>query len=211
MRVGLISDTHFPTVATRLHPAIFQVFQGVDLILHAGDLTGPDVIALAGTDRSGDRCTRRSGSWVSTICPSSRCSSWPANGSVWCMATGRAGWNGPASPGTCSLASAGSWRPASTSTCCSDSPARTVDCIVCGHLHRPFIGDVDGMLMINPGSAYINILDRRTQPGQYVSVGMLEINGGSLQASIVPLPERWQELQREWFGECYERESETGA
>ncbi|MCB0206560.1 MAG: metallophosphoesterase family protein [Anaerolineae bacterium] len=46
MRVGLISDTHFPTVATRLHPAIFQVFEDVDLILHAGDLTGPDVISI---------------------------------------------------------------------------------------------------------------------------------------------------------------------
>ena len=40
MRIGLISDTHLPTMATRLHPAVHQVFAGVDMILHAGDLTG---------------------------------------------------------------------------------------------------------------------------------------------------------------------------
>ena len=56
------------------------------------------------------------------------------------------------------------------------------------------------MLVVNPGSAYINILDRRTQPGDFVSVGMLEIQGDSLRASIVPLPERWQEIQWERFG-----------
>jgi hypothetical protein len=43
-------------------------------------------------------------------------------------------------------------------------------------------------------------LDRRTQPGDYVSVGRLEIVDDTLRAAIVPLPERWQELERERFG-----------
>jgi putative phosphoesterase len=38
MRIGLITDTHIPDVATELPRQVFDVFQGVDLILHAGDV-----------------------------------------------------------------------------------------------------------------------------------------------------------------------------
>jgi uncharacterized protein len=39
MRVGLISDTH-----GRLRSDVFDRFQGVDVILHAGDIGMPDII-----------------------------------------------------------------------------------------------------------------------------------------------------------------------
>lgn len=39
MRVGLISDTH-----GKLRPQVFDAFQGVDVILHAGDVGPIDVI-----------------------------------------------------------------------------------------------------------------------------------------------------------------------
>jgi len=38
MRIGLISDTHIPVVAEDLPSGVAEVFQGVDLILHAGDI-----------------------------------------------------------------------------------------------------------------------------------------------------------------------------
>jgi putative phosphoesterase len=38
MRIGLIADTHIPLAATHLPPEVFKVFQGVDLILHGGDI-----------------------------------------------------------------------------------------------------------------------------------------------------------------------------
>ena len=38
MRVGLITDTHIPDAARELPPQISEVFQGIDLILHAGDV-----------------------------------------------------------------------------------------------------------------------------------------------------------------------------
>jgi len=38
MRIGLITDTHIPMVAKELPSEIAEVFQGVDLILHAGDI-----------------------------------------------------------------------------------------------------------------------------------------------------------------------------
>ena len=44
MRIGLISDTHIPVAAKKLWPQIFEVFDGVDLIMHGGDLMIPDVI-----------------------------------------------------------------------------------------------------------------------------------------------------------------------
>ena len=44
MRVGLLSDTHIPEVAKRLPAELLDAFQGVDLILHAGDIYTPSVL-----------------------------------------------------------------------------------------------------------------------------------------------------------------------
>ena len=38
MRIGLISDTHIPVATDKIPPQVKEVFQGVDLILHAGDI-----------------------------------------------------------------------------------------------------------------------------------------------------------------------------
>ena len=38
LRIGLISDTHIPEARDELWPQVFDVFRGVDLILHAGDI-----------------------------------------------------------------------------------------------------------------------------------------------------------------------------
>ncbi|MFH1625165.1 MAG: metallophosphoesterase family protein [Pseudomonadota bacterium] len=38
MRLGLISDTHITTERERIPPQIREIFEGVDLILHAGDI-----------------------------------------------------------------------------------------------------------------------------------------------------------------------------
>jgi uncharacterized protein len=39
MKIGLISDTH-----GKLRPEIFEVFEGVDVILHAGDIGELDIV-----------------------------------------------------------------------------------------------------------------------------------------------------------------------
>ncbi len=44
MRVGLISDTHLPEVGKEIPPQVLEVFRGVDLILHAGDIYSPSVL-----------------------------------------------------------------------------------------------------------------------------------------------------------------------
>ena len=38
LRVGLISDTHIPEARAELWPQVFSVFDGVDAILHGGDI-----------------------------------------------------------------------------------------------------------------------------------------------------------------------------
>ena len=40
MRLGIISDTH-----GLLRPEVFEVFKGVDRILHAGDIGAADLLA----------------------------------------------------------------------------------------------------------------------------------------------------------------------
>lgn len=42
--VGLISDTHIPARAKAVPKKVFEVFNGVSLILHAGDLTQLSVV-----------------------------------------------------------------------------------------------------------------------------------------------------------------------
>ena len=44
MRVGLISDTHIPEARDELWPQVFDEFDGVDCILHAGDIYDITVI-----------------------------------------------------------------------------------------------------------------------------------------------------------------------
>jgi putative phosphoesterase len=38
MRIGLISDTHIPEACEHLPDKVFEVFCGVDLVMHAGDV-----------------------------------------------------------------------------------------------------------------------------------------------------------------------------
>ena len=47
-RVGVVSDTHVPEFQANLHEALFSRLRGVDLILHAGDISEPSTLdALA--------------------------------------------------------------------------------------------------------------------------------------------------------------------
>jgi uncharacterized protein len=38
MRIGLISDTHIPEACEHLPAKVFEVFAGIDLVMHAGDV-----------------------------------------------------------------------------------------------------------------------------------------------------------------------------
>ncbi len=42
--IGVVSDTHIPTRAVLLPPSLFKALEGVELILHAGDLVEEEVL-----------------------------------------------------------------------------------------------------------------------------------------------------------------------
>jgi len=44
VRVGVIADTHVPDRVKALPPRIFELLAGVDMILHAGDMSRPGVL-----------------------------------------------------------------------------------------------------------------------------------------------------------------------
>ncbi|MSQ14583.1 MAG: metallophosphoesterase [Dehalococcoidia bacterium] len=44
MKIGLISDTHIPSMGKEPPPQVARIFEGVDLILHAGDIYIDDCI-----------------------------------------------------------------------------------------------------------------------------------------------------------------------
>ena len=44
MKIGVLSDTHIPVIVKALPPVIFDIFNGVDLILHAGDIVELSVL-----------------------------------------------------------------------------------------------------------------------------------------------------------------------
>ena len=44
MLIGLISDTHIPDRVKVLPPKVFETFEDVDMILHAGDVTSQEVL-----------------------------------------------------------------------------------------------------------------------------------------------------------------------
>ncbi|MBM4414739.1 MAG: metallophosphoesterase family protein [Chloroflexi bacterium] len=44
MKIGLISDTHIPAMGAEPPPEVITAFEGVDVILHAGDINVPSCI-----------------------------------------------------------------------------------------------------------------------------------------------------------------------
>lgn len=44
MRIGLIADTHLPSTIREPWPEVATAFEGVDLILHAGDIVTSRVL-----------------------------------------------------------------------------------------------------------------------------------------------------------------------
>ena len=181
MLIGLVSDTHIAFQSQVLPPQVKEVFRGVDLILHMGDVWIPGVLdeletvapVLAargdddmdedfGTDsRMEKRQVLRLGDttlWAMHIKP-------------------RYGLIAPnAQPN--SYASVVNSRPYVTEQEPEDPP----DVVVFGHSHFAEIENYKGILLVNPGSptmpSYIPKLG---------TVGLLSLNGGNAEARLVQL------------------------
>jgi len=168
MRIGLISDTHIPEVTRVFPPEVMQAFDGVDLILHAGDVYDPAVldelecIAPVFAARGDDDY------W-----PESKDDKRVKERHVLSLDS-QALW----------LVHARSyWLMKEVKDLMESQERNGIDIpniIVHGHLHRPSIEHANGILVVNSGSP--TFLEYRSGLG---TVGILTINSGQVDAHIV--------------------------
>jgi hypothetical protein len=204
-RIGLIADTHCPEFVDRLPPRVAEVLEGVELILHAGDVNADSTLdelrriapveavrgdhdrALAGLPRvrelevAGKRIVLVHGErsrWVEE-----------PNTLLWTL-------------------SLGLFRPHRGLARALRRRFPQADVIVYGHTHRADARQIDGALVINPGGVHQwNATTARRRLGQHPgwfewcwlqvarhlvrvetpSVALLEIDGGGVMPRIVRL------------------------
>jgi len=169
MRIGLLSDTHIPEAEKALPAEVMEAFQGVDLILHAGDIYIPSVLdnlqsiapvlAARGDDDYGVTVVdaRVKGRHILEL-----------EGLTLLLVHERV-----YSPWVY-------WWPGSTSPRQdkSDSP----DIVVFGHEHHAVVQCLNDILFVNPGSP--TFLYYRRGLG---TVGILDIDSGKADVSILQL------------------------
>ncbi len=159
MKIGVISDTHIPAAAGELPRAIFDIFKGVDLILHAGDIVTLEVLdqlkavapveAVAGNMDEDEVRLRLPHKKTITI--------------------------GKYTVGL----THGKYKIERQQSMIRREFGK-VDVIVYGHSHTPFWGMVEGVYFLNPGSP----TDKRYAP--YNSVAILYADA-DLKAEIIQL------------------------
>lgn len=148
-RVGVISDTHMPRRGRSLPEALQHGLEGVDLILHAGDLVDPSVLEmLEQIAPVAAVCGNSDPLSVRMLLPERR---------VLQLGRFRVGLiHGHQGIGNSTPERA---RRAFTD----------VDAVVFGHSHIPYCEMKEGVLLFNPGSP----TDRRREP--HFSYGLLHI------------------------------------
>lgn len=176
LRIGLISDTHIPEARAELWPQAFAALEGVDLILHGGDIHDLHVLDLLGEIApvyAARGNGEEGGGGRPIAAPDERVrESWVLD-----VAGVRVGiihdLPVPEHPPYLTIARAMQRRLG----------VQMLDVIVHGDTHVERIDQIGGTLCINPGSpTYPHNLD--TQLG---TVGFLEIDGRALTASLAQL------------------------
>jgi putative phosphoesterase len=167
MRIGIVGDTHVPDRAARIPPAAVDALRGVDLILHAGDISTPavldelrclaPVLAVRGNN-AGDRhnfdpplprrIVVRAGGYRIGMTHGVQNYSQRLRD----FAVGKLGYKHL-------LVRPVGWR--------ARRQFDAVDAIVFGHIHWPWIGTLDGVLMVNPGG----LCGRRDRSLAFVNAG----------------------------------------
>ena len=201
-RVGVIADTHVPKSLPVLPEEISKLFQGVDLILHAGDITSKEVLdelrlvaPVVAVRGNHDRLDLPTSTVVEV--GSKRIGLTHGHRPVWKelpslvsneVFDGRPFWWG-GFQGQVLRA------------------FQDVDAIIFGHFHRPYVAWYQNVLLFNPGAVYqltpeqakaelgkpqrllkrayllIASIRRPIAP----SVGLLTIEDGTIKADILPL------------------------
>jgi len=193
LKVGLISDTHIPEAMPALWPHVFEAFDGVDCILHAGDIHDIRVIdqlhAIAptyaargnGDDGSGGRDRQPDDARLKE---------------AWLLELN--GFH----VGLTHYIPMPEMPPDYTVSKWIDRlyPVQRPDILIYGDTHVEQVDVIDGVLCINPGSpTFPHNLD--VQPG---TIGFLDLSGAEPVATIRQLtdsghvPFDWASSRRPW-------------
>lgn len=202
MRIGVVADSHVGESLAELPPAVFRLLAGVDLILHAGDITDPGalrrleriapVLAVQGDhDRAAgvvlprDRVVRAGRHRIGLTHGQRHRSIETLAALLTLLGGGR-------------IRLLGFHRA-------MRRRFGTVDCIVHGHLHLPFNQVIDGVLFFSPGAIYLAERDphydatglgakaylrfrRNLHPRlRAPAVGIIEVDETGLRARGLPL------------------------
>lgn len=162
MKIGVISDTHIPSVADKLPERVFAEFRGVDMILHAGDVvTEPVLEAL------------RKLSTVIAVCGNmdrlDLCAELPAKTVVEAGKFRIGLTHGFGAPGEL------------VDWVASQFLDDYVNAIVFGHSHHAMNEVIDDVLFFNPGTP----TDRRFS--HELSIGMLEVDDSGIKGRIIEI------------------------
>jgi putative phosphoesterase len=158
MKIGVLSDTHIPRKASKLPETVLRALEGVDHIIHAGDIADLSVIraleniapvtAVAGNVDPPELHELYGQKKLITL----------------------GGFN-------IGVVHGDGYRGRTIDRAAASFTEHT-DCIVFGHSHIPFCGMYGGVLMFNPGSP----TDKRRTT--YYSFGVIDV-GTSLVPRIV--------------------------
>ena len=174
--VGLIADTHVPDRSRQLHPAVLPTLEkaGVSQILHAGDISIPRVLRQL-EEVAPVLAVRGNRDWFGNL-PRQRIIQ--VDGKRIGLVHGHGNWANYLRDKARFLL-----RGPQTFEFFMKRAMRlveNVDILVFGHNHEPMVKEVDGLLVVNPGSACCQAL--ATKPP---SVALLHINGDVAKAEIV--------------------------
>jgi len=159
MRIVATADTHMPKRAKTL-PAVLQAALGsADHIIHAGDITMPDILDMLAAFASVTAVAGNADDEALRLALDERR----------ILRTGRFRVGVCHGHGT---------RGKTLDRALAAFDGQQVDAVVFGHSHIPYLGIHNGVLMLNPGSP----TDKRRNP--YFSYGMIEA-GETLSARIV--------------------------
>jgi putative phosphoesterase len=151
VRIGVVADTHCPEFIDRLPDRLFEVLRGVDLVIHTGDVNGPETIAalaaLAPVEVVRGDHDRENTGWPlsrEVTVEGKRIVIVHGNRSRWAEEPQTLLW-------TLTL---GAYHPHSRLARELRGRFGNPDAIVFGHTHRPLIETLDGTLMFNPGGVH---------------------------------------------------------
>jgi putative phosphoesterase len=150
-RIGVLADTHCPEFIDRLPDRLFEVLKGVDLILHAGDITGASTLAelariapVEAARGDHDRELESLPRIRELVVDGKRIVITHGNRSRWVEEPQTLLW-------TLSL---GHYHPHRALPKALRRQFPDADVIVCGHTHRPLIDADQTPLVFNPGGVH---------------------------------------------------------